>query len=163
MNQSNQAPGLVDQTANRLKIGCLAVFINLFFAAFCLWGVYAASVAWRLESVGQTVPGIVTRLEESSDSEGGCCVYSPVVEFQVGGQTYTIEGDNASDPPAYRVGQQVDVLYDPSNPQTAQINNFFERWLFPILIIPSMILAALIVNVVMSISFWRGSSLGNSE
>ena len=159
MSNPAKAPGLVDQTVNRLQIGCLAVFINLFLGAFCLWGVYAASVSWRLESTGQTAPGIVTQMEESSDPEGGCCVYSPVVEFQVGGQTYTFESDNASDPPAYRVGQQVDVRYDPADPQTAQIDNLFERWLFPVLIIPAMLFAALVANFFMVRAWWRGSSL----
>ncbi|MCG2784722.1 MAG: DUF3592 domain-containing protein [Anaerolineae bacterium] len=159
MSNANKTPGIVDQTVNRLQIGCLTLFFNLLFGGFCLWGVYAASISWRLETEGQTALGIVTRLEESSDSEGGCCVYSPVVEFAAGGQTYTFEGDNASDPPQYRVGQQVNVRYDPTDPNTAQIDSFFERWLFPIIIIPAMLLTALIVNFFMIRAWWRGSSL----
>jgi hypothetical protein len=159
MSNANKTPGIVDQTVNRLQIGCLTLFFNLLFGGFCLWGVYAASVSWRLETEGQTAPGIVTRLEESSDSEGGCCVYSPVIEFAAGGQTYTFEGDNASDPPQYRVRQQVNVRYDPADPNTAQIDSIFERWLFPVIIIPAMLLAALIVNFFMIRAWWRGSSL----
>ena len=159
MSSSEKTPGIVDQTFNRLQIGCLTLFLNLLFGGFCLWGVYAASVSWRLETGGQTAPGIVTRMEESSDSEGGCCVYSPVIEFTAGGQTYSFEGDNASDPPQYRVGQRVNVRYDPTDPNTAQIDSFFERWLFPIIIIPAMLLAALIVNFFMIRAWWRGSSL----
>lgn len=159
MSNANKTPGIVDQTVNRLQIGCLALFFNLLFGGFCLWGVYAASVSWRLETEGQTAPGIVTRLEESSGSEGGCCVYSPVIEFAAGGQTYTFEGGNASDPPQYRVGQQVNVRYDPADPNTAQIDSIFERWLFPVIIIPAMLLTALIVNFFMIRAWWRGSSL----
>lgn len=159
MSNSDKTPGIVDQTINRLQIGCLALFFNLLFAGFCLWGAYAASVSWRLETEGQTTPGIVTRMEESNDSEGGCCVYSPVIEFAAGGQTYTFEGDNASDPPQYKVGQRVNVRYDPADPNTAQIDSFFERWLFPIIIIPVMLLAALIVNFFAIRAWWRGSSL----
>lgn len=159
MSNANKTPGIVDQTVNRLQIGCLTLFFNLLFGGFCLWGVYAASVSWRLETEGQTTQGIVTRLEESSSAESGCCVYSPVIEFAAGGQTYTFEGDNASDPPQYRVGQQVNVRYDPTDPNTAQIDSIFERWLFPVIIIPAMLLTALIVNFFMIRAWWRGSSL----
>jgi hypothetical protein len=159
MSNSPKTPGIIDQTVNRLQTGCLALFFNLLFAGFCLWGVYAASVSWQLQTKGVTTPGVVTSMEESSDSEGGCCVYSPVIEFQAAGQNYSFEGSNASDPPAYRVGQKITVRYDPANPDTAQIDNFFERWLFPIIIIPAMLLTALIVNFFMIRAWWRGSSL----
>jgi hypothetical protein len=162
MSQINQEPTVVNKTKNRLQTGCLAVLMNLLFAGFCLWGVYAASVSWRLETEGQITSGIVTRLEESSDAES-CCAYSPVIEFTAGGQTYTFEGGNASNPPQYKVGQQVNVRYDPADPNTAQIDSFFERWLFPILIIPAMLLGALVVNAAMGFAWWRGSSLGNSD
>ena len=127
--------------ANRVQIGCITILANLFFAGFCLWGAYAGYVSWQLEQSGERTTGNVVRLDESDSGEGGCCVYSPVIEFVAGGQTFTFESGNASDPPAYDVGEEVRVLYDPANPETAQIDSFFERWVFPIIIIPAMILA----------------------
>ena len=159
MAQSNKKLGLVDQTVNRLQIGCLTLFFNLFFAGFCLWGVYAAYNGWQLETRGETTTGRVVRLDESDDSEGGCCVYTPVVEFQASGKAYTFEGSNASNPPLYRVGQQVNVRYNSDDPNTAQIDSFFERWLFPMIIIPAMSIAALILNFFMIRAWWRGSSV----
>jgi len=141
--------------ANRLYIGCITIFANLFFAGFCLWGAYAGYVSWKLENEGETTTGTVVRLEESDSSEGGCCVYSPVIEFDAGGQSYSFEGDNASDPPAYDVGEEVSVIYDPADPNTAQINKWTERWLFPIIIIPAMLFTALILNFFMIRAFWR--------
>ncbi|MBK8781990.1 MAG: DUF3592 domain-containing protein [Anaerolineales bacterium] len=139
----------VDKVAtgvNRLRIGCITLFVNLFLAAFCLWGAYAASVSWKLQSTGEVTTGTVTRLEESKTSEGYCCLYTPVVEFQANGQTYSVENGSASDSVDYTVGSDVQIRYDPANPNTAQIDNVMERWLFPVLIIPSMIFAALITN-----------------
>ena len=75
----------IGRGANRLYIGCVTIFANLFFAAFCLWGVYAAAVSWKLQTEGAITTGVVTRLEESKTSEGYCCLYSPVVEFEVNG------------------------------------------------------------------------------
>jgi hypothetical protein len=144
---------------NRLYIGCATIFANLFFAAFCLWGAYAASISWRLETSGEITTGTVTRLEESKTSEGYCCVYSPVVEFQVNGQTYSFENDTASSSPDYEIGSEVRILYDPADPNIAQINTFSSRWLFPIIIIPAMLLAALIFDIFMIRAWWRGEDV----
>ena len=141
--------------ANRAYIGCAIILSNLFFAGFCLWGAYMAYVSWQLEQNGEIATGTVVRLEESDSSEGGCCVYSPVIEFALNGQTYSFEGDTASDPPAYEVGEEVSILYDPADPDTAQINKWSERWLVPLILIPAMIFAALIVNFFMIRAFWR--------
>ena len=147
--------------ANRAYIGCAIVLANLFFAGFCLWGAYAAYISWQLEQNGETTHGTVVRLEESDSSEGGCCVYSPVIEFDRNGQTYSFEGDNASYPPAYEVGEEVSVLYDPADPDTAQINKWSERWLFPLIIIPAMIITALILNFFLIRAFWRNEDISS--
>lgn len=148
--------------ANRLYIGCALIFANLFLAGFCVWGVYAGYTSWRLDQEGETATGIVVRLEESNTSEGGCCVYSPVIEFDANGQTYSFEGDNASYPPDYAVGEEVSVLYHPGNPNTAQINKWTERWLFPIIIIPAMLLTALILNFFLIRAFWRNDPIDSN-
>lgn len=139
---------------NKLYIGCAVIFANLFFAAFCLWGMYALFTAYKLETSGSTTTGTVIEMEESSTNEGGCCVYSPVIEFQVNGQTYTFDGGNASNPPAYQVGETVPVIYDPNDPDTAQINKWGERWLFPLIIIPAMLFTSLITTFFL-VRAWR--------
>ena len=160
MSKLDKTLDAVEKGASRLQIGCWTIFFNLFFAGFCLWGVYAAYTGWQLQTNGVTTPGTVVRLNEQSDAEGGCCTYVPVVDFNVNDRVYTFEGDNASDPPAYQVGEQVNVRYDPTNPNTAQIDSFFERWIFPIIIIPAMILAAAILNFFMIRAWRRGEYIG---
>jgi hypothetical protein len=150
----------VEKGASRLQIGCWTIFFNLFFAGFCLWGAYAAYTGWQLQTNGVRTPGTVVRLNEQSDAEGSCCTYVPVVDFRVNDQIYTFEGDNASYPPAYEVGEQVNVRYDPTNPNTAQIDSFFERWIFPIIVIPAMILAAAVLNFFMIRAWRRGEYIG---
>ena len=159
MSKLDKTLDAVEKGASRLQIGCWIIFGNLFLAAFCLWGVYAGYTSWRLQNEGVTTTGTVVRLEESNSSEGGCCVYSPVVEFSANGQTHSFEGGNASDPPAYKVGEVVNVIYDPADPGTAQINKWTERWLFPILIIPAMIVTALILNFFMIRAWMRGEPI----
>lgn len=145
--------------ANRLYIGCAMILANLFFMAFCLWGMYAAYISWQLENNGETTTGVVVRLDEQSDAEGGCCTYVPIVKFEAGGNTYSFDGDTASDPPQYEVNEEVSVLYDPSDPNTAQIDKFSERWLMPIILIPSMIIASIIVTFFMVRTWIRGDSI----
>lgn len=159
MSKLDKTLDTVEKGANRLKIGCMAVLINLFFMAFCLWGVYAGYISWKLQTSGEKVEGTVVRLNEQSDSEGGCCTYVPIVEFEAGGRAYSFEGGTASDPPAYRVGERVPVIYDPADPQTAQMDKWSERWLFPILIIPAMLIAALVTTIVMFRAWRRGDDL----
>ena len=159
MSNLDKALNTVEKGVNRFQIGCWTVFANLFFAAFCLWGVYAAYSGWQLQTKGVTTTGTVVRLDERSSGDGGCCTYVPVVDFRVGDQVYTLEGDNASYPTAYEVGEQVDVRYDPANPNTAQIGSLFARWIFPLVIIPAMTIAAVILNVVMIRAWRRGESI----
>ena len=156
MSKLDKTLDAVEKGASRLQIGCWTVFFNLFFAGFCLWGVYAAYTGWQLQTNGVTTTGMVVRLDERSSGEGGCCTYVPVVDFQVQDQVYTFEGDNASYPPAYDVGEEVKVRYDPSNPDRAQIDSMLERWIFPVIIIPAMIVAALIFNYFMIRAWVRG-------
>jgi len=149
----------VSRGANRLYIGCVTILANLFFMAFCLWGVYAAYISWQLQTNGETTTGTVVRLDEQSDAEGGCCTYVPIVEFQAEGKTYSFDGNTASDPPQYDVNENVPVLYNPSDPNTAQINKFSDRWLMPIILIPAMILTSIITTFFMIRAWRRGESL----
>lgn len=154
---ANRAANTVEKVGNglnKLYIGCSIIFANLFFGAFCLWGVYALYTAYKLDAGGEVTNGTVIEMEESSSSDGGCCVYSPVVKFQANGQTYSFDGGNASYPPAYEVGETVPVIYNPANPNTAQINKWSERWLFPIIIIPAMLFGALITTFFL-VRAWR--------
>lgn len=149
----------VSRGANRLSIDCATILANLFFMAFCLWGVYAAYISWQLQTNGETTTGTVVRLDEQSDAEGGCCTYVPIIEFQVEGNTYSFDGNTASDPPKYDVNESVPVLYNPSDPNTAQINKFSDRWLMPIILIPAMILTSIITTFFMIRAWRRGESL----
>lgn len=154
LDRAFQTADKVSVGVNRLAIGCSFLLANLFFMAFCLWGVYAGYTSWQLEQNGEQTTGTVIAMEENEDSEGSCCTYSPIVEFQANGQSYTFESNNASDPPAYKVGQSVPVLYDPADPANAQINRWSERWLMPIILIPAMIFASLLTSFFL-IQSWR--------
>jgi hypothetical protein len=140
---------------SRLYIGCVAIFGNLFLGAFCLWGAYAASQAFQWEINGETAPATVVELKESNDSKLGRR-YTSIVEYEVNGQTYSAEVGEPSIPASYEVGETVTVRYQRDDPQTIEIDSWSERWVFPLIIIPSMILVAVILNFVAYKGWRRG-------
>jgi Protein of unknown function (DUF3592) len=59
--------------------------------------------------------------------------YQPVVQFQHGGQRIQFADSVASNPPAYHVGDAVNVLYLESDPYKAGIDSFTSLWFLPLL------------------------------
>jgi hypothetical protein len=127
-----------------IRQGCIMLGVNLLLAGFFLWGVYAAFTAYRLETNGAVTEGVVIEMDESTTD--GSTTYSPIIEYQVNGQTYTFDGGISSNPPQYHVGERVSVRYDKADPSTAQIDKWSERWLMPVILIPAMCFTALLVN-----------------
>lgn len=76
--------------------------------------------------------GVVVSLErkESRDSEGNRRVnYFPVVRFEVpSGASHQFQSNSGSNPPAYREGDRVDVLYHPDRITDARIDGFMSLW-----------------------------------
>lgn len=72
--------------------------------------------------------GTVTDLERSSSSEGGYS-YCPVIQFTSrDGQVVSYEGNVCSDPPAYAIGDRVELVYDPEDPEHVQMDNFWSKY-----------------------------------
>jgi hypothetical protein len=58
-------------------------------------------------------------------------VYQPLVRFRHDGQWIEFSDSEASNPPAFHVGETVNVLYLESNPYDARIDSFISLWLAP--------------------------------
>lgn len=91
------------------------------------------SVAWQsrrsvwLASLSPTT-GTVTEVIEKVDDYGDT-VYKPVVTFKVQQQeSYRVSPADWANYPTHRKGDSVDVLYSPSDPADAIINEWFEKW-----------------------------------
>lgn len=66
------------------------------------------------------VQGVVTELSMNCDDDG--CSYSPVVRFKdPDGNVIFYTSRYYSNPPAYKSGEPVTILYSPQNPQKAMI------------------------------------------
>lgn len=82
----------------------------------------------------QEVQGTVTQMVWSSSSDGGGG-YSPVYQFRtITGQMITVQDSLSSSPPMFQVGQTIDVLYDPENPQDARIKKWMNLYFTSVLL-----------------------------
>jgi len=82
-------------------------------------GAYLGVRVANLEMTGDRAPGEVVSLHEeySSDDDGSGYVYYPIVQFRTArGDTIQFKDNIGSDPPSFRVGDQVVVLFDPERP-----------------------------------------------
>lgn len=65
---------------------------------------------------------------------GNDIYYCPVTVFRDGtGIEHTIQSSGGSNPPRFRVGNAVTVLYRAENPDSAMIQDRFMLWIYPLL------------------------------
>ena len=76
--------------------------------------------------------GTVTELLEKRDKDDGSITYTPVVGFTAdNGAAISFTSSFSSRPAAYDVGEKVEVLYAPEDPNDARIRGFSSLWLGP--------------------------------
>ena len=92
-------------------------------------GLWAGYQSWSFLQTAQAVPGTVIALQWSNDSDSSGA--RPVVRYEVRGEPYEITGDVWSSPPAYAVGNIVQVLYPPGQPRAARLESGFDFWFLP--------------------------------
>jgi Protein of unknown function (DUF3592) len=128
---STQAAQLRQKQArnSRLMIPLLLVFAVILFAV----GSYQSVRLSRLESVGLRAQGEVVRLKQESGNDGHFTYY-PVVRVQLSNNSYFEFKDSlGSNPPGYRRGDQVTVLYLADDPQRSAMidRGIYWNWAIP--------------------------------
>ena len=116
----NISTGQLTGTLSIWKLIAAFVFVNIM-----LIGTVAlfAALDWKpvyLKFVGVSADGVIMDFKSSGGMEPG---FAPVVEFNVEGQTYSVVG-TYTDPQTSVVGDHIEVIYDPGNPNTALVNDF---------------------------------------
>jgi hypothetical protein len=96
-----------------------AAFGTLVLVAGC--GLLTSS--WLFYLRAERGAGTVTDLVRGNKG-----MVAPVVAYEVGGKAYTYRSSLYSSPPAYQVGEQVPLLYDPADPSSCRTDSFFEAW-----------------------------------
>jgi hypothetical protein len=105
----------------------LGIGILMLVLALVLW-----NETRRFITRAATAQGTVTELLEVRDDDDGSVTFKPVVKFvAAGGEEVTFTSSYSSRPPAYDVGEAVEVLYLPGD---ARINGFGSLWFGPLLV-----------------------------
>ena len=98
--------------------------LSLLFVVF--GGVFAIRTYVFLQSAVPATGTIVKLIEKKSDGDN---LYAPVFTFQdANDKTHKVFSSTASFPPIGDVGDQIEVLYDPRNPNHAEEDKFFNLW-----------------------------------
>ncbi|MBC8024847.1 MAG: DUF3592 domain-containing protein [Steroidobacteraceae bacterium] len=112
------------------KPGVLSVLFGLIGLGLLAGAIALALNTRSFIATAKHAPGIVTELIEKRDTDDGSITYKPVVAFTAdSGASVTFASSFSSNPPAYDVGETVDVLYAPDNPNEARIRGFGSLWL----------------------------------
>lgn len=114
---------------HRLKAGFSWLLLLVFFCVgiFLVYHAWQVTLSLQASDVNvRETSGTVTQMVRKTT---GRRLWAPVVTYQIAGKPFSFESEIASSPPAYVVGEQVVVTYDPSQPQKASIKSFWINWL----------------------------------
>jgi len=127
---------------------------SFFFTGLVL--IFLVYVAYKLSIVAtfRAATGLVVdhdiRTGQTARGYPAYSVYAVVV-FTANGREWQIRGgENVAMPK----GEEVPVLYKPSNPATAYVYTFWSYWFHPILVLPVIALGALTIGIGKDGSYW---------
>jgi uncharacterized protein DUF3592 len=155
------AGGIAGSGVRPHAIGCITVPFLLIALVPLLWGARSQWTKGALLRGGENVPGTVVELRfvpgNPSVRLGKGSGSTPVFRFTPrGGSERTVVGGVNRFPAPWRVGQTVDVVYDPVDPAHADLRSELEGWLFwfavwcAVAVLPLAIAAAPVVLAVRS-------------
>ena len=112
----------------------MLIFIGLLFIligfAVVISGIFAMLKVRRQLAGSAKATGKVVGFGRIQGQRG--YLYCPQVEFQIpNSQTIKFQSEVGSQPPAYNVGQQVQVVYQIANPNKAEIDSVMALWFAP--------------------------------
>ena len=80
--------------------------------------------------------GTVVELVHRSTTGSRSGIFCPVVAFSVpSGEKIQFTSDFGSRPAGHKIGQSVNVRYDPTDPQKAEIESGMTTWLVPLILV----------------------------
>lgn len=134
----------VDKTLNTVntvysagrRIAYVLMSIVFFFAGagMALWGYM--NVKNKIDgSVYVKTEGTVISMREVPATQDAGETWTPTIKFKdKSGKEHTFESIVSSDPPAYHIGEKVELLYPEGRPEDVFINSFMEKWFTPVML-----------------------------
>ncbi len=114
----------------------LLLIIGLLLSGF---GIYTFNKNQKLAKNGvKTMAKVIDISEQTdTDSEGfSSKSYYPVLEFvDQDSKKHTFKGNVGGGKRKYHLDQEVEIIFDPTHPEQAQMKSFVTQWIMPIVII----------------------------
>jgi hypothetical protein len=111
----------------------LGLVFSLLGGLFVMIGVFLFIRTRSFIGKAREVRGRVIEMVYSSGSEDGGG-YSPIYQFKTfEGQDIEVQDGISSNPPQFKVGQEIQVLYDPDNPRKARIKKWMNLYFTSVL------------------------------
>lgn len=67
--------------------------------------------------------------ESSNDDGGTTTMFTPTFAYSFHGREYKYKSTTSSSAQDYKIGDKVEILVDPDDPNSVLVNDFWERWL----------------------------------
>lgn len=112
----------------------MLIFIGFLFSligiALLGYGIFNVFKVLRGLAESAKALGTVTGFGQQTGKSG--YIYCPQIAFSIpNGQTLKFQSDLGTQPPSYKVGQKVQVVYKTVNPQQAEIDSAMAVWFAP--------------------------------
>src|SRR5688500_16944443 len=106
----------------------LPIMLTVIAAALLLPAAWLArqTISYRAEA--ERVTGTVIALQRSGRNSA-----RPVIGYTVDDRKHEMVSEVWQSPPAYDVGDEVELLYFPDSPGDARIDSFIESWFVPMM------------------------------
>lgn len=149
--------GKSDRGSGCLGMAGWVISLNGFWLLLAALAVFLGWRSYTLSVHGEVVEGTVVRWVEEDKTAFFTDIY-PVVEFEVDGQTYSVNSQNNyrwwNKYTRFPIGKQVEMRYDPVNPEKAEIDSLYDIWMEPIILGIFTILAMIVTNAFFIVR-WR--------
>lgn len=110
--------------------GSLFAFVGAIFVTVGCWAAWD-DVQFGQRAISGQAHVIDMEMHRNGDNRR---MYTPVLSYtDTNGYAHSFTGSFSASSPPYDIGDRVDILYDPFDPETAKIDSFAGRYLFPLI------------------------------
>lgn len=111
----------------------LSALILVVGIPFAIISVFEFKNTLNLLSNSHKTLGRIIDIEEEKRRNGGY-MYSPVIKYKsVTGDEYIYDSNTKTGYTSYKIGQEIELIYDKNNPQNARVNSFLDIWFLTII------------------------------
>ena len=112
----------------------LSALILVIGIPFAVVSVFELKNTLNLLSNSHKTLGKIVGIEEERQRNRGS-MYSPVIKYKsVAGDEYVYSSTTKTGYTSYKIGQEIELIYDKNNPQNARANSFLDIWLLTIIL-----------------------------